>query len=162
DRNDALYDRATEALRRARMDEKVLPASAYAESMVLPNRLGPKAVAALDEALITLPVRIEPITATIAPRAAVLGARHASLPLAAASPFFRRLDLTREGLEWIEPPAALAHPLDDGTAVVLERSIDATAANLGPDAGAYRRLVAPLVPEWDDLAADALGPLIRI
>ncbi|TMC79050.1 MAG: PIN domain-containing protein [Chloroflexi bacterium] len=81
DRNDALYDRATEALRRARMDEKVLPASAYAESMVLPNRLGPKAVAALDEALITLPVRIEPITADIARRAAVLRARHASLPL---------------------------------------------------------------------------------
>jgi phytoene dehydrogenase-like protein len=83
-------------------------------------------------------------------------------PLGAASPFFRGLDLSREGLEWIEPPAALAHPLDDGTAVVLERSIEATASNLGPDARAYRRLVAPLVPEWDDLAADALGPLIRI
>jgi phytoene dehydrogenase-like protein len=83
-------------------------------------------------------------------------------PLGAASPFFRELDLSREGLEWIEPPAALAHPLDDGTAVLLERSIDATAANLGPDARAYRRLVAGLVPEWDHLAADALGPLIRI
>jgi len=42
-------------------------------------------------------------------------------PLGAASPFFRELDLSREGLEWIEPPAALAHPLDDGTAVLLER-----------------------------------------
>src|SRR5882762_6908170 len=83
-------------------------------------------------------------------------------PLGAASPFFRELDLSRDGLEWIEPPAALAHPLDDGTAVLLERSLDATAANLGRDARAYRRLVAPLVPEWDDLAADALGPLVRI
>jgi phytoene dehydrogenase-like protein len=83
-------------------------------------------------------------------------------PLGAASPFFRSLDLSRDGLEWIEPPAALAHPLDDGSAVILERSIDATAANLGVDAAAYRRLVGPLVPEWDDLAADALGPLIRI
>ena len=83
-------------------------------------------------------------------------------PLGAASPFFRELDLSREGLEWIEPPAALAHPLDDGTAVVLERSIDATAANLGSDARAYRRLVGGLVPHWDQLAADALGPLIRI
>src|SRR5207249_11861749 len=83
-------------------------------------------------------------------------------PLGAASPFFCELDLSGEGLEWIEPPAALAHPLDDGTAVLLERSIDATAADLGPDARAYRRLVAPLVPEWDHLAADALGPLIRI
>src|SRR6266567_2036799 len=78
-------------------------------------------------------------------------------PLGAASPFFRELDLSREGLEWIEPPVALAHPLDDGTAVLLERSIEATAASLGPDARAYRRLVAPLVPEWDPLAADALG-----
>ena len=43
-------------------------------------------------------------------------------PMGAASPFFRALDLGREGLEWIEPPAALAHPLDDGTAVLLERS----------------------------------------
>jgi phytoene dehydrogenase-like protein len=83
-------------------------------------------------------------------------------PLGAASPFFRELDLSREGLEWIEPPAALAHPLDDGTAVLLEHSIEKTVANLGPDARAYRRLVAGLVPEWDHLAGDALGPLIRI
>jgi phytoene dehydrogenase-like protein len=83
-------------------------------------------------------------------------------PLGKASPFFRTLDLDKEGLEWIEPPAALAHPLDDGTAVVLERAIDATAASLGSDGRAYRRLVAPLVPEWDDLAADTLRPLIRI
>src|SRR5213076_529781 len=83
-------------------------------------------------------------------------------PMGAASPFFRALDLGREGLEWIEPPAALAHPLDDGTAVLLERSVDATAAGLGPDGRAYRRLVEPLVGEWDDLAADALGPLVRI
>ena len=83
-------------------------------------------------------------------------------PLGAASPFFRGLGLVQEGLEWIEPPVALAHPLDDGTAVLLERSLDATAAGLGADGRAYRRLVEPLVGEWDDLAADALGPLIRI
>ena len=83
-------------------------------------------------------------------------------PLGAASPFFRSLDLSREGLEWVEPPAALAHPLDDGTAVILERSIEATASTLGPDSRAYRRLVGPLVPEWPDLAADALGPLLRV
>src|SRR5438034_9947162 len=83
-------------------------------------------------------------------------------PLGAASPFFRELDLSPEGLEWIEPPVALAHPLDDGTAVLLGRSADAPAAGLGPDGRAYRRLVEPLVGEWDDLAADALGPLVRI
>lgn len=83
-------------------------------------------------------------------------------PLGAASPFFRSLDLSKEGLEWVEPPAALAHPLDDGTAVLLERSIDATVEGLGPDGRMYRRLVGPLVPEWPGLAADALGPLIRV
>jgi phytoene dehydrogenase-like protein len=83
-------------------------------------------------------------------------------PMGAASPFFRSLDLSRDGVDWIEPPAALAHPLDDGTAVLLERSLDATASGLGADGRAYRRLVEPLVREWDDLAADALGPLLRI
>ena len=83
-------------------------------------------------------------------------------PMGAASPFFRALDLGREGLEWIEPPAALAHPLDDGTAVLLERSIDATASGLGADGRMYRRLVEPLSRAWDELAADALGPLVRI
>src|SRR5207237_9975267 len=78
-------------------------------------------------------------------------------PLGAASPFFRELDLSREGLEWIEPPAALAHPLDDGTAVLLERPIDAAAAHLGSDARAYRRLVPPLVPASHHLAAHAHG-----
>src|SRR6266705_7214741 len=47
-------------------------------------------------------------------------------PLGLGSPFFRTLSLERYGLEWIHPPAALAHPLDDGTAVMLERSIEAT------------------------------------
>src|SRR5919197_2213688 len=83
-------------------------------------------------------------------------------PMGAASPFFRSLDLSKDELEWIEPPAALAHPLDDGRAVLLERSLEATADGLGADGHAYRRLIAPFVPHWDGLAADALGPLIRI
>ena len=48
-------------------------------------------------------------------------------PLGVASPFFRSLPLAEHGLEWIEPPAALAHPFDDGTAALLERSSGATA-----------------------------------
>src|SRR5207247_6118634 len=51
-------------------------------------------------------------------------------PLGAASPFFRELDLSREGLEWIEPPVGLAHPLDGGTAVLLLRSGDAAAGHV--------------------------------
>src|SRR5215208_6448051 len=50
-------------------------------------------------------------------------------PLAIRSPFFRTLPLAQHGLQWIQPAAPLAHPLDDGTSVIVERFIDATAAN---------------------------------
>jgi phytoene dehydrogenase-like protein len=80
-------------------------------------------------------------------------------PLAAGSPFFRTLPLAENGLEWIHPPAPLAHPFDDGTAAMLERSVEATGETLGRDATAYRKLMAPLVADWDKLAIDLLGPL---
>jgi phytoene dehydrogenase-like protein len=79
--------------------------------------------------------------------------------LGVSSPFFRSLPLAEYGLEWIYPPASLAHPLDDGSAVLLERSVEATAHNLGPDAAAYRRLMSPLTAQWDKLTDDILGPL---
>jgi phytoene dehydrogenase-like protein len=79
-------------------------------------------------------------------------------PLAVASPFFRRLPLRHHGLEWIFPPAALAHPFDDGTAVLLEGSPETTAANLGEDGDAYRKLVGPLLKNWEGLLADILAP----
>ena len=79
-------------------------------------------------------------------------------PLAAGSPFLRTLPLADYGLEWIHSPAPLAHPLDDGTAVMLERSVEATAQNLGQDAGAYKKLIGPLVNSWEDLAGDVLRP----
>src|ERR1700722_14109470 len=62
-------------------------------------------------------------------------------PLGVASPFFRSLPLADHGLEWIQPPVPLAHPLDDGTAVLIERSVEATAttSNLGSDADRYSR-----------------------
>jgi phytoene dehydrogenase-like protein len=80
-------------------------------------------------------------------------------PLGVASPFFRDLPLARYGLEWIFPPATLAHPLDDGTAVLVQGTVEQTAANLGPDAAAYRRLMGPLVAGWQGLLDDILGPL---
>ncbi len=80
-------------------------------------------------------------------------------PLAAGSPFFSRLPLADHGLEWIYPPASLAHPLDDGTAVMLERSIEMTADMLGADKKAYSKLMKPFVENWDKLADDILGPL---
>ncbi len=80
-------------------------------------------------------------------------------PLGMGSPFFRDLPLEQHGLRWIQPVAPLAHPLDHGEAVVLERSFDATAAYLGRDAAAYRRLMQPLAERWQEILADLLGPL---
>ena len=80
-------------------------------------------------------------------------------PMAAASPFFNSLPLAEHGLEWIHPPAPLAHPLDDGTAAVLERGVDQTAATLAGDGSAYRRLMGPLVERFAALIGDTLGPL---
>jgi phytoene dehydrogenase-like protein len=79
-------------------------------------------------------------------------------PLAVASPFFRSLPLDEHGLEWVYPAAQLAHPLDDGTAVMLERSVEATAEGLGGDADAYCKLIAPLVRDWDKLGPILLSP----
>ncbi len=79
-----------------------------------------------------------------------------------ASPFFRTLDLARFGVELIDPPAPLAHPLDGGRVAVLERSVAATAAGLGDDGGAYRRLLGPLVRDADKVMDLVLGPIFRV
>ena len=78
--------------------------------------------------------------------------------LALASPFLRGLPLAKHGLELLHPPAPLAHPLDDGSAVMLERSVEHTARGLGIDESAYRRLFAPLVRRADDLFESVLAP----
>jgi phytoene dehydrogenase-like protein len=75
------------------------------------------------------------------------------------SPCFERYPLHAYGLEWIHPEAPLAHPLDDGTAVLLERSIDATCRQLGDDGEAWRRLFEPMAAAWPQLRHDVLAPL---
>ena len=80
-------------------------------------------------------------------------------PFVPGSPALRELPLGEHGLELVHPGAPLAHPLDDGTAVVLERSVAETAVGLGPDGDAYRRLLEPLVADWEKLEASVLGPL---
>jgi len=79
--------------------------------------------------------------------------------LALASPFVRTLPLAEHGLAFAHPPAPLAHPLDDGTAAMLERSVDATAVGLGPDERAWRHMFAPLVAHADTLFGGLLAPL---
>ena len=80
-------------------------------------------------------------------------------PMAVASPFFRTLPLDKHGLEWVHPSAPLAHPFDDGTAALLEMSLDDTGKTLGRDAQAWFRLMDPLVDAADTLFHEALGPL---
>src|SRR5439155_20361362 len=75
-------------------------------------------------------------------------------PLAAGSPFLRSLDLARHGLEWCWPEIDLAHPLDDGRAGVLVRSVDATAHGLGSDGPAWRRPFAGQAARFDELVSD--------
>ena len=77
-------------------------------------------------------------------------------PMAVISPFFRELKLD---VDWIEPKFAIAHPLDDGTAAILERSLDATASRLGADAPEYKKLILPLVDAADVLFSEILRPI---
>ena len=83
-------------------------------------------------------------------------------PHGVGSPALRRLPLAEHGLEWIEPDLPLAHPLPDGSAAVLAHSVADTAASLGSDGRQYERLVRPLLRRWDELAADVMGPLLRV
>ena len=83
-------------------------------------------------------------------------------PMAAASPFFATLPLAENGLEWIHGDFPLAHPLDDGGAVLLHRDLVDQDRELGVDAKAWRSLVQPLVDNWDNFAQEALGPALRI
>ncbi len=80
-------------------------------------------------------------------------------PLAATSPFLQTLPLREYGLDYIYPPVAAAHPFDDGTAAVLSGTVAETAARLGEDAEAYRKLLGPVTADWPLLAGDVLGPL---
>jgi phytoene dehydrogenase-like protein len=81
-------------------------------------------------------------------------------PMGVASPFFRSLPID---IPWIEPTAPCAHPLDDGTAVLLEHSIESTVATLDAcDASSYRSLIGPLASAFRQLSEDILGPVRHI
>ena len=80
-------------------------------------------------------------------------------PLGMGSPFFQSLPLAEYGLKWIQPDLPVAHPLGDGTATFIHRSLDCTAEHLGKDGVVYRHLLAPLIANWDKIAYEFLGPL---
>jgi len=83
-------------------------------------------------------------------------------PMAAASPYLRSLGLEQHGLEWRQPELALAHPLDDGSAAELHRSLAQTAAGLGDDGPSWRRLFEFPAAHFDALNEDALRPILHL
>jgi phytoene dehydrogenase-like protein len=83
-------------------------------------------------------------------------------PMALVSPFMRSLPLAEHGLEWAYSPAAIAHPLDDGTAATLELSLDATASRLGEDEKAYRELMQPFASNAGQLFDEILRPILAL
>jgi phytoene dehydrogenase-like protein len=79
--------------------------------------------------------------------------------MAVASPFLRTLPLEKYGFEWVEPQIQVAHPFDDGSAAIIERSIEQTAAGLGRDRAAYAGLFGGVVRSWPRIERAALGPI---
>jgi phytoene dehydrogenase-like protein len=86
----------------------------------------------------------------------------ATHPMAAGSPFLNSLDLAEHGLEWCFAEIDLAHPLDDGSAGVMVRSIEQTARGLGDDGDAWRRLFGSSSAHFEDLLEDVLAPIIHV
>ena len=80
-------------------------------------------------------------------------------PLGVVSPALRDLPLGDHGLEWVHPEIPVAHALDGNRSALLHRSIDRTAEGLGPDGGAYRKLMEPLARFGVDLTDGVLAPL---
>jgi phytoene dehydrogenase-like protein len=80
-------------------------------------------------------------------------------PLGVGSPFFSSLPLPDYGLEWIHSPAPLAHPLDDGTAVMLERDLSQAQRVLGRDGIIWRGLMEPFVQHWTEFSSEVLRAL---
>jgi len=80
-------------------------------------------------------------------------------PWAVGSPFFSSLPLRDYGLEWIHSPAPLAHPFEDGSALVLERELSDAEKSLGADGKAWNNLMRPFVSHWTELAPEILQPV---
>jgi hypothetical protein len=84
-------------------------------------------------------------------------------PAGASSVAFRELRLHEHGLRWVQPEIPLVHPIEGSRAGVLYRSIDETAAGLpGRDGAAWRRLMQPLLEDFDYLASFTQGPLLGL
>jgi phytoene dehydrogenase-like protein len=84
-------------------------------------------------------------------------------PLGLGSPFLSTLPLEDFGLRWVHPAIPFAHPLNAREAVFVHRSVEATVAEIGGvDGEEYRNRIGPLVEDWDLIANELLGPVLRI
>ncbi|HEU4361830.1 MAG TPA: NAD(P)/FAD-dependent oxidoreductase [Mycobacterium sp.] len=83
-------------------------------------------------------------------------------PMAVGSPFLATLGLDRYGLSWLQPEIDCVHPLDNGTAGVLHRSVEQTAAGLGRDGSRWRLLFDRAAARFDALSEDIMRPLLRV
>jgi phytoene dehydrogenase-like protein len=81
------------------------------------------------------------------------------VPMAAASPAIRELELQRDGLVWIDPPHVMAHPFDDGSAIALHRNVDATVASLGQAGPGWEAAMRRMLPLAEPLVQSVLSPL---
>lgn len=82
-------------------------------------------------------------------------------PMALASPFFQAFELDKR-IELLVPDISFAHALDGKRAAIAYRSLDRTAARLGRDGKAYRRLLKPLVRRVDGITDLTQHQLIRV
>jgi phytoene dehydrogenase-like protein len=80
-------------------------------------------------------------------------------PLGEDSPVFKALHLEQFGLEYLKPEYAVAHPFDDGSAAIIQSSIEITAAQFGKDTNNYKKIFSPLVGGWPSIRSAFLGPL---
>lgn len=118
------------------------------------------------------------VSVTILERAERIGGATASAPVfgegtivdlgAAAHPFgvashaFRELELERHGLEWAHPAVPVGHPFQDAPAALIYRDAERTAAQLGVDAAAWRRLHDPVTRRPLDTAEAIFAPLVGV
>jgi phytoene dehydrogenase-like protein len=86
----------------------------------------------------------------------------ATHPFSPGSPALTSLGLEQHGLEWAWPEVDLAHPFDDGSAAAMLRSIEETAAGLGPAGAAWKRVFGPSSESFDALSEDIMQPPLHL
>ncbi|GAA1174642.1 phytoene desaturase family protein [Nesterenkonia xinjiangensis] len=82
-------------------------------------------------------------------------------PFGVGSPAFEDLRLAERGLSWAHPEIPAAHTLDDEPPALLHSSLEQTAAELGVDHDAWRRLIGPVVAHWEEVRRAAMAPPLR-